>query len=134
MKIIFVVGTGMKFLAIQKQRAARSANCPYVKQKWGNLNKIKVSSLINHCGRWDLNPHDIAVTRSLVLLVCQFRHFRLTHATNSILPFTWQLVNTYFQFFYFFLSILSLAAFFNSSRASEKRLEYIPGFPLMRFR
>ncbi len=116
-----VVGTGMKFLAIQKQ-------------KWGNLNKIKVSHTFNQCGRWDLNPHDIAVTRSLVLLVCQFRHFRLTHATNSILPFTWQLVNTYFQFFYFFLSILSLAAFFNSSRASEKRLEYIPGFPLMRFR
>ena len=29
------------------------------------------------CGRWDLNPHDIAATRSLVLLVCQFRHFRL---------------------------------------------------------
>ena len=29
------------------------------------------------CGRWDLNPHDIAATRSLVLLVCQFRHFRI---------------------------------------------------------
>ena len=28
------------------------------------------------CGRRDLNPHDIAITRSLVLLVCQFRHFR----------------------------------------------------------
>ena len=31
------------------------------------------------CGRWDLNPHDIAATRSLVLLVCQFRHFRSLH-------------------------------------------------------
>lgn len=30
-----------------------------------------------NCGRWDLNPHDIAATRSLVLLVCQFRHFRI---------------------------------------------------------
>ena len=29
------------------------------------------------CGRWDLNPHGLAATRSLVLLVCQFRHFRL---------------------------------------------------------
>ncbi len=29
------------------------------------------------CGRWDLNPHDEAITRSLVLLVCQFRHFRI---------------------------------------------------------
>ena len=31
---------GMIFLAIQKQ-------------KWGNLNKIKVSHTFNHCGRWD---------------------------------------------------------------------------------
>ena len=31
------------------------------------------------CGRWDLNPHDIAATRSLVLLVCQFRHFRISY-------------------------------------------------------
>ena len=30
-----------------------------------------------HCGRWDLNPHENTPTRSLVLLVCQFRHFRL---------------------------------------------------------
>ena len=29
------------------------------------------------CGRWDLNPHDVSITRSLVLLVCQFRHFRI---------------------------------------------------------
>ena len=33
------------------------------------------------CGRWDLNPHGLAVTRSLVLLVCQFRHFRICLAT-----------------------------------------------------
>ena len=39
------------------------------------------------CGRWDLNPHDIAITRSLVLLVCQFRHFRLLDA-NIILSFS----------------------------------------------
>lgn len=30
----------------------------------------------SECGRWDLNPHDIAATRTLILLVCQFRHFR----------------------------------------------------------
>ena len=36
------------------------------------------------CGRWDLNPHDIAITRSLVLLVCQFRHFRLLDATHIL--------------------------------------------------
>ena len=42
-----------------------------------NLDKIKVSHTFNQCGRWDLNPHGIAATRSLVLLVCQFRHFRI---------------------------------------------------------
>lgn len=46
MKIIFVIGMGMKFLAIQKQ-------------KWGNLSKIKVSHTLNQCGRWDLNPINI---------------------------------------------------------------------------
>ncbi len=30
-----------------------------------------------------MNPHDIAVTRSLVLLVCQFRHFRI-HYENEM--------------------------------------------------
>ena len=34
------------------------------------------SSYHSVCGRWDLNPHDLTATRSLVLLVCQFRHFR----------------------------------------------------------
>ena len=29
------------------------------------------------CGGWDLNPHAVASTRSLVLLVCQFRHLRI---------------------------------------------------------
>ena len=33
--------------------------------------------LNNYCGRWDLNPHAIAGTRSLVLPVCQFQHFRI---------------------------------------------------------
>ncbi len=28
------------------------------------------------CGRWDLNPHVVSDTRSLVLPVCQFQHFR----------------------------------------------------------
>lgn len=29
------------------------------------------------CGRWDLNPHVHAYTRSLVLPVCQFQHSRI---------------------------------------------------------
>ena len=28
----------------------------------------------SYCKRWDLNPHDIAATRSLVWPVCQFQH------------------------------------------------------------
>ncbi len=28
------------------------------------------------CGRRDLNPHDLAATRTLILLVYQFQHFR----------------------------------------------------------
>ena len=52
--------------------------------------KIKTGSLIlqasqgfNHCGRWDLNPHVVTNTRSLVLPVCQFQHFRFY---NRCLP------------------------------------------------
>ena len=40
------------------------------------FDKCQTSLLL--CGRRDLNPHDIAITRSLVLLVYQFRHFRAT--------------------------------------------------------
>ena len=47
------------------------------KQKKWEASKIKASHTLTNCGRWDLNPHDIAITRSLVLLVCQFRHFRI---------------------------------------------------------
>ena len=38
---------------------------------------------IIQCGRWDLNPHDVSITRSLVLLVCQFRHFRIPSSSLS---------------------------------------------------
>ena len=37
----------------------------------------KTSQHFTHCGRWDLNPHDHTTTRSLVLPVCQFQHFRI---------------------------------------------------------
>ena len=52
------------------------------------------------CGRWDLNPHDIAATRSLVLLVCQFRHFRISVTTRDdlyIISKVFQNVNHIFQ-------------------------------------
>ena len=41
------------------------------------LLRMLIVNGVTECGRWDLNPHDIAITRSLVLLVCQFRHFRI---------------------------------------------------------
>ena len=41
------------------------------------IEKRESSDPLFPCGRWDLNPHAVASTRSLVLLVCQFRHFRM---------------------------------------------------------
>ena len=41
--------------------------------KYGFLNHIYRI----YCGRWDLNPHVVTDTRSLVLPVCQFQHFRI---------------------------------------------------------
>ena len=40
------------------------------------------------CGRWDLNPHDVTATRTLILLVCQFRHFRIHSFELNCLPLT----------------------------------------------
>ena len=68
------------------------------------------------CGRWDLNPHDVTTTRSLVLLVCQFRHFRvsgvprfhISHRRILIYHSSICLASTFFKFFYFFNSIFIL--------------------------
>ena len=67
------------------------------------INKAFHSLFIN-CGRWDLNPHSSKATRSLVLLVCQFRHFRMFGAiciapTIDILLFFNTKVNKKFYFF-----------------------------------
>ena len=61
-------------------------------------------SLFVSCGRWDLNPHDANITRSLVLPVCQFQHFRkqfntVCHYDFSIIANWKQIVNTKFTFF-----------------------------------
>ena len=37
------------------------------------------------CGRWDLNPHEHTPTRSLVLPVCQFRHFCILFCAVALL-------------------------------------------------
>ena len=59
------------------------------------------------CGRWDLNPHDIAATRSLVLLVCQFRHFRISLDCSrddfTSIPRNHLSVKDFFHLFLFFL-------------------------------
>ena len=66
------------------------------------------------CGRWDLNPHDVTTTRSLVLLVCQFRHFRvsgvsrfcISHRRILIYHSSFCLASTFLNFFYFFVNKL----------------------------
>ena len=50
------------------------------------------SSVLKSCGRWDLNPHKAPMlTRSLVLLVCQFRHFRISHFIGNFQCGRWDL-------------------------------------------
>ena len=56
--------TSQSLISAQKNR------CTY--QKPSKYNDFSILL----CGRWDLNPHGTNATRSLVLLVCQFRHFR----------------------------------------------------------
>ena len=73
------------------------------------------------CGRWDLNPHDVTTTRSLVLLVCQFRHFRVSGVSRFCIPHrriliyhsSFCLASTFLNFFiflitYFFHSICTI--------------------------
>ncbi len=46
------------------------------------IKSLDFSKLLT-CGRWDLNPHVVSDTRSLVLPVCQFQHFRIYHTCNA---------------------------------------------------
>ena len=48
---------------------------PLLKQK--KSKSFDLLSFCFKCGRWDLNPHVYTNTRSLVLPVCQFQHFRM---------------------------------------------------------
>ena len=78
----------------------------YLGQCNNETKKEQVIRLALSCGRWDLNPHENTPTRSLVLLVCQFRHFRVPLSLNN---------NTYYNmyftfrqhFFSFFIIFLS---------------------------
>ncbi len=54
----------------------------------GKPSKIKASHTFNHCGRWDLNPHEHTPTRSLVLPVCQFQHFRISTVSYNDLKYS----------------------------------------------
>ena len=81
-----------------------------------NAKRLKFHDLSLSCGRWDLNPHDVTTTRSLVLLVCQFRHFRvsgvsrfhISHRRILIYHSSICLASTFLNFFYFFNSIFFL--------------------------
>ena len=81
-----------------------------------NAKRLKSFDLSLSCGRWDLNPHDVTTTRSLVLLVCQFRHFRvsgvsrfhISHRRILIYHSSFCLASTFLNFFYFFNNIFFL--------------------------
>ncbi len=77
---------------------------------------LENSRLLTECGRWDLNPHDTNVTRSLVLLVCQFRHFRMTalfRCPKSIILQASLNVNSYFYILYIFYIFCNIYIFRN---------------------
>ena len=81
-----------------------------------NAKRHKSHDLSLSCGRWDLNPHDVTTTRSLVLLVCQFRHFRvsgvsrfcISHRRILIYHTFSCLASTFLNFFYFLNSMFYL--------------------------
>ena len=59
-----------------------------------------------------MNPHDVTTTRSLVLLVCQFRHFRvsgvsrfcISHRRILIYHSSFCLASTFLTFFIFLIT------------------------------
>ena len=70
---------GSFFLCLEsymKQFAMPTSPCAASRLANAQKNREHFCSRFN-CGRWDLNPHGVPTTRSLVLLVCQFRHFRV---------------------------------------------------------
>ena len=79
-----------------------------------NAKRLKSFDLSLSCGRWDLNPHDVTTTRSLVLLVCQFRHFRvsgvprfhISHRRILIYHSSICLASTFLNFFIFLIAYL----------------------------
>ncbi len=71
----------------------RHCSRPYVDQ---GIKKPEALQLpVHSCGRWDLNPHVLSDTRSLVLPVCQFQHSR---ATRCILAQRKPVGNNFFHF------------------------------------
>ena len=91
-----------KTQVIQPERRHWTGSSPFFRKR----KKSRSLDLLFSCGRWDLNPHENTPTRSLVLLVCQFRHFRLPSLFHLRVPSTWhnitqleQFVNTFLKFF-----------------------------------
>ena len=70
MRPTMCTSTRERALCVCTHVCPRMADCLRAKKKRAFLLSL-------YCGRWDLNPHGVSTTRSLVLLVCQFRHFRV---------------------------------------------------------
>ena len=56
--------------------ASRDMNPRVQRTRSAQKNPPRISRGIFSCGRRDLNPHDREATRTLILLVYQFQHFR----------------------------------------------------------
>ena len=93
-------------------------------------NDFSFESFCFQCGRWDLNPHVYTNTRSLVLPVCQFQHFRMCASISRddlvIITNVFTYVNNFFEKFYFFTNkffrtLLQALACHNNSPESYPR-------------
>ena len=95
---------------------------------------FRLALILFQCGRWDLNPHANTSTRSLVLPVCQFQHFRMCASISRgdlvIITNVFTYVNNFFEKLYFFTNkffrtLLQALVCHNSSPES-----YLPAYLL----
>ena len=85
---------------------------------------IKHGTFKYQCGRWDLNPHDHATTRSLVLPVCQFQHSRST-CYNIAQFFSFAI--PFLNFFFFSISCTQYPYMLYWGSADNTGIAYVMG-------
>lgn len=96
----------------------RRCSRPYADQ---GIKKPEALQLpVHSCGRWDLNPHVLSDTRSLVLPVCQFQHSR---ATRCILAQRKTVGNNFFHFLFCFREDFTLPGYDRGQTPSWHRYE-----------